>query len=165
MIVGLLYCDEGLAKVIEKKLESLFGRIDCRSSVYRFSNISTYYDAEMGGKVNKYFFSFETCVDPSRLVEIKLMTNDIEKEYSRHGFRNINLDPGLMGHGRLTLATTKNAPHRVPLHSGIYAEITLFFARKDWQSLPWTYMDFKTDETKSFLREVRTIYLKQRQSK
>jgi len=90
------------------------------------------------------------------------MTNDIEKEYSQNGCRRINLDPGLMSHGRLTLASTKNAPHRIPLSKGIYAEITLFFARKDWQSLPWTYSDFQIDETKAFLRKVRAIYLEQR---
>lgn len=162
LIIGILYRDMELAGECEKRLETIFRRIDHRSSSYNFSEISGYYDTEMNGQVTKYFLSFEGLIDPARLVEIKLLTNMLEDEYSVNGGRQVNLDPGIIGHGRLILATTKKAPHRIPLNSGIYGEMTLFFARKKWQHLPWTYLDFKTDLVKQFLTEARNIYLQQR---
>jgi len=162
LIMGILYCEPDLAEEVEKRLEALFGKIDKRSAGYDFSQISKYYDAEMKGTTYKYLISFGQLVDPSGLAEIKLMTNNIEREYSLHGQRRINLDPGLLGHGRLVLATTKNAAHRIPLGDGIYAELTLFYARKEWHCFPWTYRDFKLKETQCFLSEVRSIYLRQR---
>ena len=162
LIIGLLYVRESIVDTAEEQLQSVFGDIDCKSCAYNFSNISGYYDAEMGGEVYRRFVSFAQCVDPSRLAEIKLWTNRLENGQASQGCRRINLDPGLISHGKLSLATTKNAPHRIPLHSGIYAELTMFYARRQWQPLPWTYLDFKTDQVKWFLEEARRIYLQQR---
>ena len=76
--------------------------------------------------------------------------------------RVINLDPGLISHGRVMLATTKKTGFRVPLRDGIYTELTLFYARGAWQKFPWTYRDYQSERVQSFLTVVRKKYLSQR---
>ncbi|MBQ3404286.1 MAG: DUF4416 family protein [Oscillospiraceae bacterium] len=162
LICGLLYGDEALIPQVEERLKAEFGEIDLKWPVYRFSDFSPYYDAEMGGETHRIFYSFERLADPSALADIKVLTNSIEDDFRSDSLRPVNLDPGLLSHGRLCLATTKSAGHRIALSRGIYAELTLFYARKAWHEFPWTYMDFKSENVQAFLSQARSIYMQQR---
>ena len=146
------------------KLKAAFGETDIESDSYSFSDISPYYDDEMGGTVFRKMLSFSECRDPQELAAIKTLTNSIEQQTADAGNRHINLDPGFISAGRLSLATTKNAGHRIPLSDGIYAELTLFYARHAWHPFPWTYMDFKLPQVHDFLTQARKIYMQQRKS-
>ena len=119
----------------------------------------------MDGQVLKRFVSFRDLVDPSRLSQIKLHTNDIESDFAVNGDRRVNIDPCLLSHGKFVMATTKGASFRVPLENGIYADLSLVYAKKQWNEFFWTYFDVKSDMIKSFLLEVRKIYREQRKSK
>ena len=162
LILAMLYTDEELAEKMQQILIKTYGEVDLISPAYCFSDISPYYDAEMDGKVYRRLFSFRECRDPSELAEIKIATNALEQSVAVAGNRRLNLDPGFISCGRLSLATTKNAGHRIPLHDGIYAELTLFYARNAWHPFPWTYMDFKMPQVHEFLLNARKIYMKQR---
>ena len=164
LIVGVIYNDlEVYDKAIGMLVEE-FGEIELESERFSFTKeYSSYYDDEIGGESFRVILSFRETVDPSRQAEIKLFTNRIEDELSVDGKRKINLDPGLINHGRLTLATTKPTGFRTALSDGIYTELTLFYARGNWQKLPWTYRDYQSERVQKFLRRVRNIYLKQRQ--
>ena len=164
LICAVLYTDEAAADAAIAKLKAAFGETDLESESYSFSAISPYYDGEMGGTVYRKMLSFSVCRDPQELAEIKTFTNAIEQETADAGNRHINLDPGFVSPGRLSLATTKNAGHRIPLSEGIYAELTLFYARRAWHPFPWTYMDFKLPQVHEFLTQVRRIYMQQRKS-
>ena len=165
LLVGVIYHDE---KILEHALADLtekFGAWDMVSEEYSFSKgYSSYYDEELGGEGKRRIYSFEALVDPSLQAEIKEFTNDIEKKYSKETGRLINLDPGLMSHGRFMLATTKNASFRIPLKRGIYTEMTLFYARGKWQKMIWTYMDYQSELVLKFLERVRKKYLTQRKN-
>ncbi len=162
LICAVLYTDEAEAAQALSQLRQRFGETDTESAPYSFSDLSPYYDSEMNGKVFRRIVSFAECRDPAELAAIKTETNRIEQETACSGNRRINLDPGFISPGRLTLATTKNAGHRIPLSAGIYAELTLFYARGAWNPFPWTYMDFKSPAVHAFLTEVRKIYMQQR---
>jgi len=164
LIAGILYHDEICREEAVKRLQELYGDIDMITEPYLFTDISKYYCDEMGTPLKRLFVSFSACVDPSQLSQIKRQTVCIEKELSLDGKRQVNLDPGLVNRGRVLLATTKEAAHRIPLSDGIYCELTLFLARKQWQALLWTYLDFKTETVQSFLTEVHKKYLLQRKS-
>lgn len=164
LICGILYTDEAAADDAVRRLTAAFGDIDAEAEPYCFSDISPYYDEEMGGRVYRRMVSFSECRNPAELAEIKQMTNYIEQETADAGNRHINLDPGFVSAGRLSLATTKNAGHRIPLNDGIYAELTLFYARGEWHPFLWTYMDFKTTKVHEFLSRVRQIYMQQRKN-
>ncbi|HOQ07826.1 MAG TPA: DUF4416 family protein [Clostridiales bacterium] len=163
LIVCTMYSDPVFLEKAEKMLVDAFGPYDLVSVDYPFSdNFSEYYDEELGGKAFRRIYSFERCIDPSRLAAIKTLTNSFEETLSENGKRRINLDPGLLNRGRLILASTKYSGIRIPLSDGIYAEITLFYARGCWNELPWTYVDFRSELVKDFLTEVRKKYLSQR---
>ena len=163
LVIGVSFHREDILEAAMRDVCEKFGDWDMVSPDYSFSDgYSTYYDGELGGKGTRRIYSFEKTVDPTLQAEIKEFTNEIEKKYSVDGKRLINLDPGLMSHGRFMLSTTKNASFRIPLKRGIYTEMTLFYARGRWQKLLWTYMDYQSDTVLNFLEKVRKKYLSQR---
>ena len=166
LLIGVIFNNEAILNSALEEVKAKFGEIDMISEEYSFSDdFSTYYDEELGGKGTRRIYSFEKLVDPTLQAEIKEFTNEIEKKYSTpDGKRLVNLDPGLMNHGRFMLSTTKNASFRIPLKRGIYTEMTLFYARGGWQKFMWTYMDYQSEKVISFLDKVRKKYLVQRKA-
>ncbi|MBQ6039499.1 MAG: DUF4416 family protein [Oscillospiraceae bacterium] len=164
LICAVLYTDEATANDAITKLKAAYGETDLESERYCFSEISPYYDSEMGGTVFRRLLSFRDCRNPAELAAIKTFTNQLEQAAAADGQRRVNLDPGFVSCGRLSLATTKNAGHRIPLSDGIYAELTLFYARHAWNPFPWTYMDFKLPQVHAFLTQARKIYMEQRKN-
>ena len=163
LIIGVIYSDEAVYSQVMKLLTDEFGAIDCECEEFSFSKeFSEYYDEELGGEGKRKIYSFKSLVDASNQAEIKERTNEIEALFSVDGKRKINLDPGFINHGRLMLATTKNAGFRIPLKRGIYTELTLFYARGQWHKLPWSYRDYQSQRVQTFLTKVRSIYLAQR---
>ncbi len=162
MFCGLLYTDRDAYERAKARLIGEYGRIDLESEELSFSKFSDYYGYEMTGPVYRRFLSFERFVPPDTIADIKLRTNEIEAEMSVGGKRTVNLDPGLIGHGRLLLPTTKPAGHRIALRDGIYIEMTLFYSRGRWHGFPWTYRDFNSDEVKAIMTEIRRGYIRDR---
>ncbi|MFP4563266.1 MAG: DUF4416 family protein [Spirochaetia bacterium] len=157
LVIGIITVPDIEAGDIVKVLVDRFGRVDYRSRTIPF-DFTDYYRGEMGGDLLRYFLSFAEHVDPAELPEIKLATNEIEEHLSVSGNRRVNLDPGLLDLSRLILATTKDNAHRIPLRDGIYGEITLMYRKKDFMSLDWTYPDYRSEEYREILREIREIY-------
>ena len=163
LIVGVIYNDMEVYEKALAMLKDAFGEIDGESERFSFSEeFSNYYDEELGGEGLRVIFSFCDPIDASRQAEIKEMTNEMEHILSENGSRKINLDPGFINHGRLMLATTKNAGFRIPLKNGIYTELTLFWAKGEWHKLPWSYRDYQSEKVQKFLTETRAKYLKWR---
>ena len=163
LIIGFIYHEEHTFLEALRRMKERFGEVDFSTEEFSFTNeFSNYYDEEIGGEAKRRILSFETLVDPSLQAEIKTFTNAVEKEMSVDGNRKVNLDPGFLSHGRLLLATTKKTGFRIPLSDGIYTELTLFYARGEFHSLPWTYMDYKSELVQKFLLRVRKRYLAER---
>lgn len=166
LIIGVIYHDPDVLEQAMAILTDEFGETDGMCEEFSFSeDFSTYYDNELGGEGLRRIYSFKNTVDPSRQAQIKQRTNEIELQFSRDGNRLINLDPGFINHGRLMLATTKNAGFRIPLSNGIYTELTLFYARGEWHKFPWSYRDYQSKRVQDFLTEVRHKYLLERRKK
>jgi Domain of unknown function (DUF4416) len=126
---------------------------------------TNYYEASMGTNLIKTFFAFETPLDPADLAECKQTSNQWELDYQQLGRhpepRPLNLDPGYLTEAKLVLATTKDRDHRIYLHSGIYAEVTLHIQHGAWQARPWTYPDYHRPDYHAFFLRCRD-YLRQR---
>jgi len=112
----------------------------------------------MDGAIERSFVSFERLVDPSALAAIKRETNCLEDTFRGAAGRTVNLDPGLLALSRFSLATTKENAHRIPLSDGIYAEITLLYARGGFRPLEWTYPDYRAEPTLAILTRIRALY-------
>ena len=160
LVVGVLSTIEDKREEIIINLENEFGPIETTSPVLDFP-YTDYYDSEMGRRPVRYLLLFENLVDPSALADIKTETNEIEKSFAdENGNRRVNLDPGTLSLANFILATCKDRSHRIPIKDGIYGETTLIYQDRDFQALPWTYADYRSDDVRTILRNFRDIYRK-----
>jgi hypothetical protein len=161
LVIGILSSAEERREELLSCLEKEFGPVRKVSETIDFS-FTDYYDSEMGKRPVRYVLLFENLIDPSTLAQIKLKTNELEIRFedpSGEGQgRRINIDPGILSLSNFILATCKDRSHRIPLRDGIYAETTLLYKDKDFQALPWTYADWKSDDLRAVLRDFRTEY-------
>jgi len=74
------------------------------------------------------------------------------------GVRVMNLDPGYVSLSKLVLASTKDYTHRIYLGDGIFAEVTMHYANGRFNSWPWTYPDYKTEDYRRFFDTIRSKY-------
>jgi hypothetical protein len=144
-----------------RELERHFGPVGLTSLPYEF-NQTRYYEPSMGSGLRKCFFAFRELVAPERLAAIKLLTNELERRLAAAGTypepRPLNLDPGVLSLGKFLLATTKDQAHRVYLHDGIFAEVTLRYHAGAWEPWPWTYADYRLPLVHDFLQQARDFY-------
>ncbi len=159
LIVGIISARDDDTPVLFE-LEKRFGSIDLKSKIIPF-DFTDYYSEEMGENLKRYWLDFERLISPEMITEIKLKTNKLEKKFSRGTGRTVNIDPGYLAPSKLVLPSTKDFSHRIYLNEGIYAEITLQFAKNKFQFLPWTYPDYKSGTFMDFIMGVREKLLLQ----
>ena len=163
LVAGMISGEEGLFKQAEKKLAQEFGPIDFTSSPLPFSS-TDYYEKNMQADLKRKFISFTDLIDPARIAEIKLFTNQLEEDLcsSRSRQRRLNIDPGYVTLAKLVLATSKNFQHRIYLSKGIYAEVTLRYKRgKGFTCWEWTYPDYRSQAYIEIFNHLREIYHRQ----
>lgn len=160
LICGLISNDEALFLEAKRLLEKKFGRVDFESDRLKFG-FTNYYADELGQNLKRVFLGFKKLIDPTKLSRAKIYSDKIERLFSRHNKRRINIDPGYLDLARLVLASTKDFSHRIYLERGIHAEITLIFKNGRFQFLDWTYPDFRTDEYVNIFTQIRNIYKQQ----
>ena len=158
LVIGVFTNDQQLFDPVLERLTKLFGDIDLMSPWIPF-DYTSYYEREMGPGLMRRMTTFKTLIDQSSLSAIKLKTNAIERDLSKGENRNINIDPGYLLRERFVLATGKNFAHRIYIGDHIYADLTLIFSKGVFQSLPWTYPDYKAIDVQSFLYRVRNKFI------
>lgn len=158
LLVGFFLTDQQIAGTLMERLEAHFGPVDLVSRWLPF-DFTDYYTREMGTPLYRRMVAFKRLVDQEALPDIKHLTNALETEFTRKGGgRVVNIDPGYLLLERLVLATGKNFSHRIYLRRGIYADLTLMYRKGQFQSLPWTYPDYKDEHLQDFLLKVRNKY-------
>jgi len=161
-ICGFIYSNKNFYQKAKKLMGAKFGRIDFESQVINF-NLTNYYTEEMGKPLFRRFVSFYKLRNSNseEITKIKLFCMKVEKILSLDNKRQINIDPGYLNLAKLILLTTKDFSHRIHLKKGIYAEVTLYYAKKKFNDLIWTYPDYRTNEYKDIFLKIRDIYRKQ----
>jgi Domain of unknown function (DUF4416) len=163
LFTGVLTSIPEIAPKAEQRLTALFGPVDSRSERFLF-DLTDYYNETMGTPIYRYFISFEKLIEPSAIAGAKVQTNELECAFSPDYpqlQRPINLDPGYLEQSKIVLASTKNFYHRILISGGIYAEVTLHFEEGAWQTLPWTFPDYKTSRYHQYFSSLRDIYRNQ----
>ena len=161
LMMSLIYPDRALLDSLLKELKKEFEKLELIGQEFSFDHTS-YYKTEMGAELIRRFVTSPDLIARDRLPSIKLLTNELEKRFSRaDGRRRVNIDPGYLTLENLILATGKNYSHRVYLNEGIYADLTLIFQEGSYQPLPWTYPDYRSEEIVSLMNAVREKYLLQ----
>ncbi len=158
LVIGLFMKEKLLIEKIAAELIEEFGSIDTVSPWFLF-DCTDYYESEMSAPLFRRVLTFKELVRQDTLADIKILTNEIESNYSRGKKRLVNIDPGYMLKERFVLATGKNFAHRIYIGKKIYADLTLIYTKGDFKKLPWTYPDYSSKNMLSFLRQVRKKYI------
>ncbi len=161
LYIGTIFRERAVLEECLTIIKKEYGEIESESQVFEFTQ-TDYYIKEMGSPLHRQFFVLKRLIDPSLLSDIKIFTNRIEddfKERYQSKGRVINLDPGIITAGSMIVATAKNFSHRIPLKNGIYAHLEYMFTKKEVKELPWTYLDFRSEEYKNFFLKIRKKYL------
>jgi hypothetical protein len=156
-----------LLSACEDTLKAAFGPIALTGPMIEFRNTS-YYEASMGPGLLKRYWAFDRLQGPDQLAAVKRRTIEMEQaviaaqRYPES--RPLNLDPGFLGLGKFVLATTKDQAHRIYLHGGIFAEVTLRYHDGQFDPRPWTYTDWQLPQVLHFLQEARQLFVARRSS-
>jgi hypothetical protein len=160
-VAAFIYADNTIYQKTKNKLRKKFGKIDYESNEINFDS-TDYYCPEMGKPLFRRFISFKKLKNPSRFIKIKLFCVKLEKKFAKDNQRIINIDPGYIHKAKLVLTTTKDFAHRIYLGKGIYAEVTLFYKDSQFNHLPTTFPDYRTDTYKNIFEQIRYIYIEQK---
>ena len=158
LICGMISARKELFARAAERMAEAIGAVAITSQVWDF-DFTEYYDRQMGSPLLRRFVAFADLSQPDKLIDVKLLANEIEAEFARElpdgPPRPINLDPGYIAESKLVLASMKDFSHRVYLGRGVYAEITLMYRKGEWESLNWTFPDYASGRYDSFLTEAR----------
>ncbi len=162
--VALLSSHKELLLSAGDDLAFLLGTVDHASPILPWT-VTRYYEEEMGPGLLRGFLSFAPLLSPERLAEIKLKTCELEEKHQwfegeKQG-RRVNIDPGYLDAGKVVVASTKDACHRIYLSSGIYGEATLLYYGGAFHPFSYTYRDYLWPETLNFFTALRALYLNQ----
>ena len=160
LIIGFLYRERNVYRMALERTHALWGISDYQSQEY-FFNLTDYYESEMGKPIFRSFNSYSILIDPGKLAEIKLMTNNLEEELSESGKRRVNLDPGYLDYDKLVLASAKYNYQKVYLSGGIYADITMFYRKGRYIAADWAFPDFKEGLYENEFLQMRHQYKQQ----
>lgn len=163
LFIGFIFNNEEIYLKTRHILERKFGQSDFESPILPF-NHTRYYEKEFGINLKRKFLSFKKLILPEKLTQIKIITNKIEKVLSDQGRRQINIDPGTLTLSKVILASRKDYKHRIYLAKGIYAEVTLYYQDKSFQSWEWTYPDYKSPAYIQIFNTIRKIYIQETHS-
>jgi hypothetical protein len=155
LFCGIISSNEEIKQKYFAMLEEKFGKIDLISGIMPF-DFSSYYNPEMGDNLKRFWISFEKLICSQNLAEIKVFTNFIESNFAVNGKRRVNIDPGYITPANIVLATTKDYSHRIYLDKGIYGEVAMIYKENGYKKLPWSYPDYLSDVTATFLLTART---------
>jgi len=159
LFMSLIASDDPILYQGMGDLRIAFGEIDFTSERFPF-NFTDYYTQEMGRDLFRRFITFESLISIPLLPDIKQKTNRLEEKYADPvGNRRINIDPGYLCSEHVILATTKGYTHRPYLREGIYADLTLIYRNKSFQSLKWTYPDYRQEDVIQLFNQFRKKYL------
>lgn len=156
LVVAILWSDEGRRPVAMQRLREHFGTIDFEGANHLF-DATDFYDAEMGRPIWRQWISHQDLVRPESLVEAKETTNRIEDELREDGLRKINLDVGYLDLHKVVLASMKPAGQKIHLARGVYADLSLRYARGGYQPLEWTFLDLRDGRYSADLLSIRAI--------
>ena len=173
LVISIFSQDKNSIDSVIKMLVDKFGKIDFQTELLDF-NQTDYYEREMGKTLRRKFVSFEKLIEPDSISDIKIYTNELEKNISpswdTDKKRDVNIDPGYLSLSKLVLASTKDFYHRIYLNHDIYAEITLMFKKEthskgSFQPFQWTYPDYASQEYRKIFNQIRKTYKKQLENK
>ena len=150
---------ESVDRVREMFLDQ-FGETDIDSGWMAF-DFTDYYADEMGPEIERVLFSFADLIDPSRLVEAKILAGEVEEKLAEDSRRVVNIDPGYLDYFKVVLASGKPGGIKIYVDHGVYADLALYYEKGRFLPFEWGFPDFRSGYYDEFLIKVRARYKKQ----
>lgn len=144
-------------ELFTQRVERLYGKLF--SYQPEFNPLAAYYSKEMGDSLKRVFYVTTNSFPREFLLTNKLLSLNWEEEWGQDGKRMVNVDIGFVSAENFILATTKNYSHRVFLGQNIFADLTYQSVEGKYQTLPWTYPDFKDQSKVDFFSWCRSYLL------
>ena len=164
LFFGIFTGFDELVDWARERLEKSFGALDAEneSPLFPFPETDTYAKS-MGAGLQRKFLVRQEPLEQDALAAIKWRSLDLEAEAAQLRQwpveRPINIDPGLVNDCRVILATTKDYAHRIYRGNGIWEEVTLVFRGGQFDTMPWTYPDFRSDSYRKYFAGLRKRHL------
>ncbi len=152
--------EKGSFEKIKATISEELGLILFQSPYFEFSQFTDYYTEEMGHPLWKSIYFFEILKEPEFLIDLKYLCYSIERKEAFLEKRSINLDPGYLTLSKVVLSTFKDYAHRLYLGRSVFAEVTLIYRKGSFESLPWTYPDYKEPFIIESFNKARALYKK-----
>jgi len=159
LIIGILTVSTTYMDTVLPELVSKFGPLDYRSEPIPFT-VTDYYSQEMGFPLKRIFVSHEKLINPADLPDIKRLTTKVEDMCREDSNRRINLDPGYMDYHKIVLASFKYGGYKLYLGHGVYGDMTLHYAKGNFQAFNWSFPDFKLNLYNEIFLKIRQFYKK-----
>ncbi len=159
LFVGCLFSSQEIYDAALLVLKKDYGNILLETPSLPWTH-SDYYTKEIGKPLDRKFIFFDTIIDTSILPDAKLRIMDVEKDFSKNGRRQINLDPGYLSLAKVVLASRKNYSHRIYLGKLVFAELELIFKEGAFHPLPYTYADYKDERGIKIFTQTRALLKK-----
>ncbi|MFH1758347.1 MAG: DUF4416 family protein [Pseudomonadota bacterium] len=159
LVMSFVFAEGEVFAAAISEADRQYGAVDFLTEPLPF-DFTSYYEPEMGRGLKRRLAGFGPLITPDQLPEIKIWTNALESKFlnEREG-RKVNIDPGYMAASKFILATGKDYSHRVYLGQGIYGDLTLWFQKGAFTSLPWTYPDYASQPLIGLINLLRKRYL------
>ena len=155
LFLGLIFVNKSVLNTLKERVTKEFGPIDFESEIFNFSTPTHYYESEMGAPLKRMFLSFKNLIDPSKITFAKNRCAEIENEFSKEKRRRVNIDPGYIDFNKVVLASFKYGSRKIYIGDGVFADLTLFYEKGTFESLPWSFPDFKDGRYRKTLLEIR----------
>lgn len=160
LFFGILYRSDLFSEEkLVQKIEKLYGKTI--AFFPEFNPLAAYYSKEMGHEslLKRIFLVTATPFPREFLLTTKILSLDWEREWAENTKRMVNVDMGFISAENFVLATTKNYAHRVFLGQSIFADLTYQCIDGSFQTLPWTYPDFKDQAKIDFISWCRSFLI------
>ena len=164
LFFGVLTRYDEVFDLVRERVTSRWGPLHVagESPKWPFPDTRTY-SKSMGTDLMRRFFTVAALWPQDGLASTKHAALALEEEialYSQFDVaRPVNIDPGLINECRVILASTKDYAHRLYRGDSIWEEITLVFRGGKFETLPWTYPDFRSEEYHTYFAQLRQSVL------
>lgn len=158
-VVSVLYSDSSHLKWILSQLQLVLGEAVLFSEPFPF-DMTDYYRDEMGADLFRVWFCFAPLRDPSELPRWKTSCAELEKKGASGGKRVVNIDPGYLDHGKLVLASFKQAPDKIYMGNGVFAHTCLVYRNGGFHGPVHSFADFTDGRFNSFFSDAKQLLRK-----
>lgn len=157
VIAGVLSNDLNLAYKAVEQFGAEYGGVDLLGDPIPFDQ-TNYYEPEMGSNLVRFYCGFLKLTPTEQLPKIKLDAWKVEQSFFKNGCRSVNLDPGVLDHTKVILASFKEAPQKIHMGNAVWADPVLFFSNGVYEPLPWTFPDLRGAQHIQFFMDAKNHY-------